>query len=68
MASEIPRDFKRPAPHWEMLAICLAVIVLSLLLEVRSDDRVAFFALPSARCPRLVAVGHSSASLVPAVV
>jgi hypothetical protein len=51
MASEPHRNSKRPAPHWEMLVICLAVIILSLLLEVRSDDRVAFFALPSRPLP-----------------
>ena len=47
MAAEPYHDSKRPAPHWEMLAICLAVVVVSLLFEVRSDDRVAFFAWPS---------------------
>jgi hypothetical protein len=34
-----------------MLAICLGVVVLSLLLDVRSDDRVAFAAMPSHPLP-----------------
>ena len=51
MAAEPYRDSKRPALHWEMVAICLAVLVVSLLFEVRSDDRVAFFALPSHPLP-----------------
>jgi hypothetical protein len=51
MAAEPYRDSKRPTLHWEMVAICLAVLVVSLLFEVRSDDRVAFFALPSHPLP-----------------
>ena len=51
MAAEPYRDSKRPALHWEMVAICLAVVVVSLLFEVRSDDRVAFLAWPSHPLP-----------------
>jgi len=51
MAAEPYHDSKGAAPHWEMLAICLAVVVLSLLFEVRSDDRVAFFAWTSHPLP-----------------
>ncbi|HET6323188.1 MAG TPA: DUF2752 domain-containing protein [Planctomycetaceae bacterium] len=39
------------APHWEILAIASLTIFLALLLEVRADDRVAFFALPSQPLP-----------------
>jgi hypothetical protein len=55
MAAKPYHDSKRLAPHWEMLAICLAVVVVSLLFEVRSDDRVAFFAWPSHPVPETCA-------------
>jgi hypothetical protein len=51
MAFEPVHNPKPSAPHWEMLAVSSMVIVLALLLEVRSDDRVAFLALPSHPLP-----------------
>lgn len=43
------------APHWEMLTISLVVLIFSLLLEVRADDRVAFLAWRSRPLPEVCA-------------
>jgi Protein of unknown function (DUF2752) len=43
---------KSPASHWEILVTCLAVVAAALLLDVRSDDRVALAALPSHPLPQ----------------
>jgi hypothetical protein len=51
MRGEPIHNRRLAAPHWEMLAIASLTIALALLLEVRSDDRVAFQALPSHPLP-----------------
>jgi hypothetical protein len=55
MAPRLPHDCKVAGPHWEMLAISLGVVLLSLLLEVRSDGRVTLAAVPSQPLPQTCA-------------
>jgi Protein of unknown function (DUF2752) len=55
MAPRLPHDCKVAGPHWELLAISLGVVLLSLLLEVRSDGRVALAAVPSQPLPQTCA-------------
>jgi hypothetical protein len=43
---------KPPASHWEILSICLVVLVAAGLLEVLPDDRVALAALPTHPLPQ----------------
>jgi hypothetical protein len=44
--NEQPVLVRRRRRHWEMLAVAVAVVGLTFLLEVRTDQRVAFRFLP----------------------